>query len=119
MLTQLTTVKSRLALDPLDTTYDDLLTSAILAVSARFDRETNRTLARTVDATCEFRADSCRVVLPCYPVETISKFELKTSETAGWSEAPEIEYLLLQHCVVALATPFSLQPLAFSLSRRG
>ena len=44
MLTQLSTVKSRLAL--IVTDYDDLLTSAIKAVSDRFDKETNRTLAR-------------------------------------------------------------------------
>src|SRR5205814_39501 len=43
MLTQLSTVKSRLALTITD--YDDLLTSAIKAVSARFDKECNRTLA--------------------------------------------------------------------------
>src|SRR6266478_2730046 len=46
MLTQLLTVKSRLALDEFNVQYDTLLTNAIKAVSARFDRETNRTLAR-------------------------------------------------------------------------
>jgi len=35
MLTQLSTVKARLAINPLDTTYDDLLTSAIKAVAFR------------------------------------------------------------------------------------
>jgi len=54
MLTQLSVLKARLALLPTDTTYDALLTSAILAVSARFDKETNRTLARTENATYEF-----------------------------------------------------------------
>src|ERR1051325_3438795 len=44
MLTQLTTIKSRLALVVTD--YDDILTAAIRAVSGRFDKETNRTLAR-------------------------------------------------------------------------
>ncbi len=50
MLCQLSTVKARLALLDTDTTYDALLTSAIQAVSARFEKETNRTLARTENA---------------------------------------------------------------------
>ena len=49
MLTQLSTVKSRLALTVTD--YDGILTSAIKAISDSFDKETNRTLARTVSAT--------------------------------------------------------------------
>jgi hypothetical protein len=43
MLTTLSTVKTRLGLAVTD--YDDLLTNAIQAASARFDEETNRTLA--------------------------------------------------------------------------
>src|SRR3989441_6631475 len=51
MLTQLSTVKSRLALTVTD--YDGILTSAIKAVSDRFDKECNRNLARTTGATHE------------------------------------------------------------------
>jgi hypothetical protein len=51
MLTALTTIKSRLALLDSDTSYDALLTNAIKSLSARFDKETNRTLARTENAT--------------------------------------------------------------------
>jgi len=43
MLTQLSTVKTRLALTVTD--YDAILTNALKAVSDRFDKETNRTLA--------------------------------------------------------------------------
>jgi hypothetical protein len=50
MLTTLSTLKLRLALLPEDTQYDTLLTAAIKSVSARFDNETNRTLARTENA---------------------------------------------------------------------
>ena len=59
MLTKLSTVKSRLALTITD--YDDLLTNAIKAVSARFDKETNRTLSRTATATHEFDADDTEI----------------------------------------------------------
>ena len=60
MLTQLTTVKSRLALTVTD--YDVILTNAIKAISARFDKETNRTLARTTTATHEFHAADTEIL---------------------------------------------------------
>ena len=60
MLTQLSTVKTRLALTVTD--YDDLLTNAIKAVSARFE-ETNRTLSRTATGTHEFDADDSEIRL--------------------------------------------------------
>jgi len=52
MLTQLSTVKTRLALTVTD--YDAILTNAIKAASTRFDKETNRNLSRTVALTHAF-----------------------------------------------------------------
>jgi hypothetical protein len=103
MLTQLATVKSRLAIA--DTTHDALLTSAIRAVSARFDKETTRTLARTVDITDEFPADDTEILPRCYPIETVTKFELKTDETEGWVEQADVKYLLRRACVISLHSP--------------
>ena len=62
MLTQLSTVKSRLVLTVTD--YDDLLTNAIKALSARFDKECHRTLARTTTATHEFDAADTETLPP-------------------------------------------------------
>src|SRR5881396_3780774 len=108
MLTQLTTVKSRLALTVTD--YDDLLTSAIKAVSARFDKETNRTLAHTTTATHEFNANDTEILPPCYPVEAVTKFELKSNETDGWTEQTGVQYLLRRQCVISLHSPLSSLP---------
>jgi hypothetical protein len=83
MLTQLATIKTRLSLPAEDTQYDPLLNAAIKSVSARFDHETNRTLARTENATHEFPADDTEIIVPCYPIETVTKFELKFIEAAG------------------------------------
>src|SRR5713101_2673305 len=105
MLTQLSTIKSRLAL--VITDYDDLLTSAIKAVSARFDKETNRTLSRTTTATHEFDATDTEILPPCYPVESVTKFELKSNETDGWSEQTGVQYLIRRQCVVSLHSPLS------------
>jgi hypothetical protein len=107
MLTQLATVKARLAILPGDTQYDDLLTRAIQAVSARFDHECNRTLARTVGATQEFPATDREIIARCYPIETVTKFELKTSEAEGWVEQTGADYLLRQVCVISLNLPLS------------
>ena len=103
MLTLLPTVKSRLAL--IVTDYDDILTSAIRAVSARFDKETNRTLSRTTTATHEFDADDTEILPRCYPVESVTKFELKSNETDGWSEQAGVQYLIRRQCVISLSSP--------------
>ncbi len=103
MLTLLPTVKSRLAL--IVTDYDDILTSAIKAVSHRFDKETNRTIPRAVAITHEFNAADTEILPPCYPVESVTKFELKSNETDGWSEQTGVQYLIRRQCVISLSSP--------------
>ncbi len=107
MLTQLTTLKSRLAILDIDTTQDALLTTALQAVSARFDQETNRTLARTVDYRQEFDCHSTDIITTCFPIETVTKFELKTSETSGWQEQTAPDFLLRSSCVISLSQPLA------------
>ena len=103
MLTQLSTVKARLALTVTD--YDDLLTNAIKAVSARFDSECNRRLPRTVGLTREFAADDTEISTPCYPIEAVTKFETKSNETDGWTEQTNVQFLVRRQCVISLASP--------------
>src|SRR5580765_1131338 len=105
MLTQLTTVKNRLAIDEFDLTYDTILTNAINAISFRFDKETNRTLARTVNITQEFDATDTEVCLSCYPFETLTRFELKSTEAEGWIEQTGIDFLIRRACVLTLISP--------------
>src|SRR5438094_2562315 len=105
MLTQLNTVKSRLALVVTD--YDDLLTAAIKAVSDRFDKESNRNLARTAAATHEFDASDTEILPPCYPVEAVTKFELKANEAEAWTEQTGVQYLIRRQCVISLSSPLS------------
>lgn len=105
MLTQLTTVKARLGIAPADVTQDDLLTRAIQAVSARFDRECNRTFARTAGAMQEFPAGGTEIVARCYPIETVTKFEVKSGEADGWVEQSDVDYLVRLACVISLNVP--------------
>lgn len=103
MLTQLSTIKSRLSILDSDASQDPILTNAIKAVSARFDKETNRTLARTENATHEFDPDDTELSPPCYPIELVSKFETKSSEAEGWLEYPGIDYLIRRSCLISLS----------------
>jgi hypothetical protein len=115
MLTTLSTVKSRLAIDA-DPQYDTLLTNAIRAVSARFDKETHRILARTVDFQQEFDPADTEILVTCYPIETVTKFELKTSEAAGWQEqSPAPDFLIRKGCIISLTAPLNFQPSTFNL----
>src|SRR5262245_1055259 len=114
MLTQLATVKARLEIAPATTTYDDLLTAAIEAVSARFDRNCGRTLARGIGATQEFGAADTEIITVRYPIETVTQFELKSSEEDGWVEQKGVSSLILQSCNVSLTSHLSLLPQALT-----
>src|SRR2546423_15095601 len=102
MLTDLATVKARLAIDDISVQYDDLLTFAIEAISARFAQEANRAFARTAGATFEFDADDLEICVPYYPVESISNFETKVSESTGWVEQSGIDYAVRRNCIFPL-----------------
>ena len=106
MLSQLPTLKLRLSIPDTDTTQDSILTSALEAVSARFDKETNRTLARTVDFKQEFDTTDMEILAACYPIESVSRFELKTSETTGWQQIqPTPDFLISSSCIISLSSP--------------
>jgi len=110
MLTQLATLKSRLGIADTDVTSDDLLTSIIEAISARFDRECNRTFARAEDTTFEFDGDRREISPPSYPIESVSKFETKVSEAAGWVEQTGVDYLIRTACTISLSESINSQP---------
>jgi len=100
LLTQLTTVKSRLGIS--DTTDDTLLTNLIKFASARFERECNRFLDRQASTTDEFTADTCELRVSRYPIESVSAFHLKTDETEGWVAETGVEYLIRRACIISL-----------------
>src|SRR3954462_219462 len=106
LLTTLDSLKTRLAIPETDGINDDMLTFIIEAVSARFDKETNRTLARTVDATFEFDVDDLEISVPCYPIESVTKFETKTSESEGWVQQSDVDYLIRNSCIISLTADF-------------
>jgi hypothetical protein len=107
MLTTLPALKSRLALT--DSTQDALLTAALKALTARFDKLTNRTLTRTEDTTFEFSPADTQLCPPAYPITLVSTFDLKTSEAAGWQPiTPTPEFLIRGSCVISLTNTLSI-----------
>jgi hypothetical protein len=98
-----------------DATHDDLLTRAIEALSARFDRECGRTFERTVGVLHQFPADDTEIVPACYPIEAVTRFELKSSEAGGWQVQAGVDYLLRGGTVISLLLP--LEPAGRSLAR--
>ena len=102
MLTQLNTVKGRLGIDDFEVKYDGILTNAIKAVSGQFDKACNRSLARTEDAVEEFAGNQREILVACYPIEAVSKFEAKANETEGWVEQTDVEFLVRRDCVISL-----------------
>jgi len=106
MLTQLATLKVRLGLELFDTTEDVGLMNLLRHVSARFAAECNRIFDYAAGLTCEFRADQINIIVDHPPVELVSQFELKSSESVGWVLQSGVEYLLSpEKCVVELWEP--------------
>jgi hypothetical protein len=117
MLTQLSTLKSRLGLADTDLLDDPFLLGTIRAVGARFEAECRRRFDRVAGAQYEFRPEATRIAVDRYPVERVLKFELKTSEAAGWQEQPGVDYVVRRACVICLASPLDCQPSAVGLAR--
>ncbi len=106
MLTQLSTLKSRLRLNSFDLDDDTLLTNYIKHASGRFALECNRIFDRAADATFEFHAHE-RVITPDrYPIESIASFDLKSNEAEGRIAQSDISYLIgPQKSIIELAVP--------------
>jgi len=97
-----------------DAQSDALLTRAIEAVSARFDRECNRKFSRRVEVTEEFSGEETEIMVACYPVEAVSKFEVKTNEVDGWIEQSGVGHLIRRGGVISLVQPLSIFGQGFS-----
>jgi hypothetical protein len=109
MLTQLSTLKTRLTIDESYVQFDAFLTNTLLALTRRFDSVCTRTLARTVNATLEFYAGDLEITPPIYPIESVSKFETKSSESEGWIEQTGVDYLIRNACIISLQSTLGAQ----------
>lgn len=67
-----------------ETTWDAMLQDLGKGVAASLERYCNRKFARVVGATAEFSADRINLILPRYPVETITSLELRGSASEDY-----------------------------------
>src|SRR5690349_18801201 len=110
MLTQLSTIKARLGLEQFDTTDDGVLTNLLRHVSGRFAIECNRIFDYGAALTHEFRAEQINIIVDRPPIELVSRFDLKTTETEGWIAQSGIDYVLSpKKAVIELAEPIGLE----------
>ncbi len=103
MLAQLTTLKARLGLT--DTVDDSLLQNLLELATGRFQRFCVRAFGRTADAIFEFGGHEQEILLPLYPVESVSAFALKANEVDSFVTQVGVNYLLRRACVLSLTTP--------------
>lgn len=104
MLTPLATLKARLGLETFDSTDDAVILNLCKHVSARFAAECNRIFDYGAGLTFEFRADQINVGVDRPPIESVSQFELKSTEAEGWILQSGIDYLIgPQRAVIELA----------------
>src|SRR3989442_844127 len=108
MLTTITALKARLGIEQFETTDDLLITSMLKHVSARFEAECNRRFEYQANATFEFRANEKMIIPDRPPIQSVSAFDLKTTEAEGWLPQTAPDYLLSpEKCVIELAAPLS------------
>jgi hypothetical protein len=89
------------------TTYNATITAIGLGVAAHFERFCNRKFIRTAADTYIVHADRQVIVLPRFPIESISAVALKTNEEEGWQtqDSDVIEQLDHAAGIVQLAAP--------------
>lgn len=103
MLTTLSAVKARLKLATSDVVDDDLLTSFIAAISARFENDCNRTFGYGQQLD-EFEGDETELRVSRYPIDASQAitFDLLTRQSEGWQNVVTAEYVLRRGCVISL-----------------
>ena len=68
------------------TDFNTQITALGLGVAAQFEKYCNRKFMRSAGATMTFPADNDHVILDRYPVEAVTKVEIKENSTDGFVE---------------------------------
>jgi hypothetical protein len=73
------------------TTYDGAIAALGRGVAARFESQCNRRFGRVVADAFVTSADRRHLVLPRYPVEAVTKLELRETLAGGWVDQGDID----------------------------
>jgi len=77
-----------------NTGYDAAITAIGKGVAGRFEQYCNRSFFRTVGDLYETNCDRLVVMLPRYPVESITKVEVRSNISDGWQDQGDPAQLL-------------------------
>lgn len=76
------------------TDYDATITAIGLGVAAHIEKHCNRTLARAVEATYDFPADRRQVIVDRFPIEEITKVEVRTGLAWGFVDQGDVDAVI-------------------------
>lgn len=79
-----------------DTRFDATIAALGLGVAGEFERLCARRFGRVVGATFEASADRDHYTLPRYPVEAVTKIELRQTLAEGWVDQGDVDGLVRQ-----------------------
>lgn len=88
-----------LASDAAGSDYDDAVLALGLAVAGFFESECDRTFARAVNDVYEAPADRSYVIVPRYPLESVTTAQVRDNLTDGWTAADLLNILPLSGMV--------------------
>ena len=108
MLTTLAKLKTRLGIQDADVKDDALLNDFLLAASARFENDCNRTFGYGASVIEEFGGNEFLLRVARYPIDEsiTATFAIQQSVALGW-EPQVVDYLLRGGCVFDLGSPMS------------
>ncbi len=92
------------------TTYDVQIAAIGKGVAAELERYCNRKFLRTVADTFECSADLRHQVLPRYPIEALTKIEIRYSLADGWADQGVISDLVWNIAEQAGLVTFPIRP---------
>jgi len=100
--------------------WDASIQALGLGVAAMFETYCNRYFNRLVDDTLEATADRYSLVVQRYPIESISKFEIRDSMQDGWEVIPNMpDNFISQAGLVQFFTPAGYFPATMRITYTG
>jgi hypothetical protein len=79
-----------LASDTAGSAYDDAVAALGLSMAGYFESECDRKFARAAGVTYECGAEKRFAVVDRYPIESVTKLELRNTTTEGWVEQASV-----------------------------
>jgi hypothetical protein len=87
--------------------------------SYRFEKECDRFFKRQEDFSEEFLADQTELSVSRYPIESVSRIDVKRNEQIGWEPVNDVIYIIRHRCIVSLLRPAGISKEQIKLTYTG